>query len=193
MSDSFEGSNAALLDALLLKLNLKTDAELCRAVNMQPSAISKLRTDSMPIGAKVLLRFHEVSGISIRELKSYLPEEHWSARHGFRKASTNKHVDLEAIARADEISENVIDRLRVERLIRYARTARAGDFGKLSTAEKLAAAFVLNRSDWIAALSVTLPQAIATVGKGYISAVPMAAKLLKDEELAELTKGGSGY
>lgn len=161
MDDSFEGSNAALLDALLLKLNLKNDAELCRAVDMQPSAISKLRTDTIPIWAKVLLRFHEASGISIRELKSYLPEAHWSARSGFKKATEKEYVDMDAIARADEISDSVINRLRVEKLLRFARAARAGDFGGLSTTQ---------------------------VGKGYISAVPMAAKALNEDKLSELTK-----
>ena len=64
-----------LLDAVIAKMGLKSDAALSRVLGVAPPVISKLRHGSLPIGATVLLRMHEESGISIKELKSYLAPE----------------------------------------------------------------------------------------------------------------------
>jgi hypothetical protein len=64
-----------LLDAVAAKLGLKSDAALSRVLEIAPPVISKLRHGALPVRASVLLRMHEESGISIRELKSYLVPE----------------------------------------------------------------------------------------------------------------------
>lgn len=58
-----------LLDTLIEKLNLKNDAELCRLLEVQPPIISKIRHGKLAVGATILLRMHEKSDISIRDLK----------------------------------------------------------------------------------------------------------------------------
>jgi plasmid maintenance system antidote protein VapI len=62
----------ALLDALIEKLQLKNDAALCRRLEVPPPVISKIRHRKLPVGPTLLIRMHEESGLSIRELKSYL-------------------------------------------------------------------------------------------------------------------------
>jgi plasmid maintenance system antidote protein VapI len=64
-----------LLDAVMGKLLLRSDAALSRALEVPPPVISKLRHDRLRIGPTMLIRMHEVTGLPIRELKDYLKEE----------------------------------------------------------------------------------------------------------------------
>ncbi len=61
-----------VLDAIITKLELKNDAALSRALEVAPPVISKIRHKTLPIGATILLRMHEVSDFSIRELRSLM-------------------------------------------------------------------------------------------------------------------------
>lgn len=61
-----------LLDALIVKLNLKNDAALSRALEVAPPLISKIRHRRLPVGASLLIRMHEVSNLSIRELRELM-------------------------------------------------------------------------------------------------------------------------
>ena len=61
-----------LLDAIIARLKLKNDAALSRALEVAPPVISKIRHRTLPIGATILLRMHEVSDLSIRELKALM-------------------------------------------------------------------------------------------------------------------------
>ena len=61
-----------VLDAIIVKLNLKNDAALSRALEVAPPVISKIRHRTLPIGATILLRMHEMSEFSIRELKGLM-------------------------------------------------------------------------------------------------------------------------
>jgi hypothetical protein len=58
-----------LLDSLIERLNLKNDAALSRALEVAPPVISKIRHRRLPVGASLLIRMHEVSDLSIRELR----------------------------------------------------------------------------------------------------------------------------
>ena len=58
-----------LLDSLLQQLHLKNDAALSRALEVAPPVISKIRHYRLPVGASLLIRMHEVSGLSIRDLR----------------------------------------------------------------------------------------------------------------------------
>ena len=64
-----------VLDAILNKLALKNDAALSRALEVAPPVISKVRHSTLPIGATLLLRMHEVSDFSIRELRALMVRE----------------------------------------------------------------------------------------------------------------------
>lgn len=69
-----------VLNAVMEKLGLKNDAQLSRALEVAPPVISKIRHYTLPIGATILLRMHEVSDISIRELRALMesPDENES-------------------------------------------------------------------------------------------------------------------
>ena len=61
-----------LLAALLAKLNLKNDAALSRALEVSPPVISKIRHRRLPVTASLLIRMHEVSALSIEELRQLM-------------------------------------------------------------------------------------------------------------------------
>ena len=58
-----------LLDALIKHFDIKNDAALARVLELSPPMISKLRSRVLPMSAFVLIRMHEVSGISIVGLR----------------------------------------------------------------------------------------------------------------------------
>jgi plasmid maintenance system antidote protein VapI len=58
-----------LLDGIINLLGLKNDAALSRALEVAPPLISKIRHQRLTISASMLLRMHEVTGMSIRELR----------------------------------------------------------------------------------------------------------------------------
>lgn len=68
-----------VLDAIIEKLQLKNDAALSRALEVAPPVISKIRHRTLPIGATILLRMHEVSDFSIRELRTLMAGENVKA------------------------------------------------------------------------------------------------------------------
>lgn len=61
-----------LLDTLIGNLNLKNDAALSRALEVSPPIISKIRHFKLPVGASMLIRMHEVSDMSIRDLRDLM-------------------------------------------------------------------------------------------------------------------------
>lgn len=60
----------ALIDGLIEKMNLKNDAALCRVMGIAPPVVSKLRHRKLPIGSSFLITAHEISGMTIRDLKA---------------------------------------------------------------------------------------------------------------------------
>lgn len=58
-----------LLNAVIEKLGLKNDAALSRVLEVEPPMISKVRNKKLPVGAVLLIRMHEVSDLSIRDLR----------------------------------------------------------------------------------------------------------------------------
>jgi hypothetical protein len=61
-----------LLESLIEKLNLKNDAALSRALEVAPPLISKIRHRRLPVGASLLIRMHEVSDLSIKDLRALM-------------------------------------------------------------------------------------------------------------------------
>ena len=62
-------SQADLLDLLIDRMTLNNDAGLARALDTSPSAISKIRSATLPIGPSILVRMHEASGLTIAQLR----------------------------------------------------------------------------------------------------------------------------
>lgn len=58
-----------LLGSLIGRLKLKNDAALSRALEVAPPVISKIRHRRLPVGASLLIRMHEVTNLSIEELR----------------------------------------------------------------------------------------------------------------------------
>lgn len=65
----------ALIDVLISNLALKNDAALSRALGLSPSVISKIRHFQSPIHASILIRMHEVSDLSIRDLRYLMGDD----------------------------------------------------------------------------------------------------------------------
>ena len=61
-----------LLTSLIQMLKLKNDAALSRALEVAPPVISKIRHRRLPVGASMLIRMHEVSDLSIKDLRSLM-------------------------------------------------------------------------------------------------------------------------
>jgi hypothetical protein len=64
-----------LLDAVIKKLGLKNDAALSRMLEVAPPVISKIRHRKLPVGASLLIRMHEVSELSIAELRALMGDQ----------------------------------------------------------------------------------------------------------------------
>lgn len=62
--------SAKLIDALIKVLKLGNDADLCEALEIQAPTISKIRNSKLKPGPVILIRMHEVSNLSIKELKA---------------------------------------------------------------------------------------------------------------------------
>jgi plasmid maintenance system antidote protein VapI len=71
-SEQFQYDPNNLLESLIEKLNLKNDAALSRALEVAPPLISKIRHRRLPVGASLLIRMHEVSDLSIKDLRELM-------------------------------------------------------------------------------------------------------------------------
>jgi plasmid maintenance system antidote protein VapI len=71
-SEQFQYDPNHLLESLIQKLNLKNDAALSRALEVAPPLISKIRHRRLPVGASLLIRMHEVSDLSIKDLRELM-------------------------------------------------------------------------------------------------------------------------
>ncbi|MCF3643339.1 hypothetical protein LXM94_25635 [Rhizobium sp. TRM95111] len=69
----------------------------------------------------------------------------------------------------------------LDHIVSKSRDAKRGGFGVLSTGEKLAAALVLNRADWLADMNYTMAEAIERVGMDWLARIPEAARMLEFE------------
>jgi len=66
-------------------------------------------------------------------------------------------------------------------LLHKCREALDGDWGVLSTGEKIAAALVLNRADWLQGMGYTIPEAIERIGPTWTALLPLVAAKLREE------------
>lgn len=67
--DFMEYTPTRLLDTLIETLQLRNDSQLCRLLDVAPPVISKIRNSRMSVGASMLIRMHDASGISIADLR----------------------------------------------------------------------------------------------------------------------------
>ncbi len=73
--------------------------------------------------------------------------------------------------------------IQLEHLLSAARSARDGSFGVLSTGEKLGAALVLNRFDWLQQTGYTMAEAVDWIGPEWTSLLRDAERAIRDDGL----------
>ncbi|WP_211474804.1 hypothetical protein [Collimonas humicola] len=61
---------AYMLDVVLQEQNLKNDAALAREIQVAPPTISKVRNEVQPLGSSLLVKLHELTGKSTKEIKA---------------------------------------------------------------------------------------------------------------------------
>lgn len=71
-TDEFDYDPAHLLDTLIEKLRIKNDAALSLRLQVAAPVISKVRHKVLPVGPNLLIRIHEESGLSIREIRALM-------------------------------------------------------------------------------------------------------------------------
>lgn len=64
----------SLLDKLQKELGAKNDAQLARALDVQPPVISKLRGGAV-LGPTMLIRIHECAGWPIQQIRDLVAEQ----------------------------------------------------------------------------------------------------------------------
>jgi hypothetical protein len=80
-----------LLDALIEKLGLKNDAALSRALEVAPPVISKVRHRRLPVGASLLIRMHEETGMNVKELRALMGDQRARFRINEEEFADDKH------------------------------------------------------------------------------------------------------
>lgn len=84
-----------LLDELRLRLNLKNDSALSTVLEVGRPIISRIRHHRLPVGAAVLIRMHETSGLSIAELRDLMGDR----RAKFRFSEADGRPNSQALIR----------------------------------------------------------------------------------------------
>jgi hypothetical protein len=67
-----ECNHGPMLDTLMLTLKVTTDAALSRKLMVPPPVISKLRNNKIGVSAGLLVRIHDVTGMSINKVRTML-------------------------------------------------------------------------------------------------------------------------
>lgn len=65
-------NHGAMLDILMENLNVSSDAALSRKLMVPPPVISKLRNNKIGFSAGLLVRIHDVTGMSINSVRAML-------------------------------------------------------------------------------------------------------------------------
>lgn len=71
---------------------------------------------------------------------------------------------------------------RLEQLLAKVQEAAEVGINSMSSGEALAAALVLNRTDWLAAMDYTIPEALSKIDQDWVFLIPQAARLFKASE-----------
>jgi len=89
-AESYNYDPNGLLNTLIEILNLKNDAALSRVLEIAPPVISKIRHRRLPVGASMLIRMHEVSELSIRELRELMGDRRARFRYSPERLKPKK-------------------------------------------------------------------------------------------------------
>ncbi len=73
-----------LLTALQDRLNLHSDTALSKALNISPVLIAQLRERRRPVAGALLIRMHEVSRLSVADLRGLMGDRRRTCRMPIR-------------------------------------------------------------------------------------------------------------
>lgn len=65
----------SLFDAIKQMRHLKTDVQLSKLLDVGPGAISKMRHESLEIGATIMVSIHEETDWPTKKIKAMIAEE----------------------------------------------------------------------------------------------------------------------
>lgn len=77
----------------------------------------------------------------------------------------------------------------IDQIVSKVRDAAAGGVEAQSTGERLMAALVLNRFDWLASWNYTIAEAIDRVGPEWVGLLPQVARLVEDAQSRDNSAG----
>ena len=89
-SDLYTPNN--LLDRVCEYLQLKNDAALSRALGVAPAVVSKIRHHHIAVGPTLLLKMHELTDLSIRDLRAFMGDHRQFYRQNFSKNQLSPEV-----------------------------------------------------------------------------------------------------
>lgn len=75
-----------LFDEVIKQLKLRNDAQLARMLEVAPPVISKMRHKRLPVGASMIIRIHECTLLSVREIRDLMGDQ----RAKYRVAGESK-------------------------------------------------------------------------------------------------------
>jgi hypothetical protein len=92
-----------LLDFIITRFQLKNDAALSRLLEVAPPVISKIRHHRLPVGASLLIRMNDVTGIETRQLRNIMGDR----RKKYRISDSCGRPKREDHAAAKEVAEKL--------------------------------------------------------------------------------------
>lgn len=67
-----------LINRVAAMLELERDAHLARVLNVYPSDLSRMRSRQRFIDAEMMIRIHDVTGLSIEEIRELMGGDEWA-------------------------------------------------------------------------------------------------------------------
>ena len=102
-TEKFKYDPNHLFDTLIKRLRLKNDAALADLLEVAPPVISKVRHHRLAIGASLMISMHEISGLSIKELRALMGDK----RESFRITDLQLKSNRRRTVSANDESANV--------------------------------------------------------------------------------------
>ncbi|WP_334188778.1 hypothetical protein [Noviherbaspirillum sp.] len=87
-----------LLDTLKVRMQLESDIALAELLEIPPPVISQIRHRGYPMAPSILIRMHEVSSLSIREMREIIGDRRRRVRTSYDMSYINSSTGEEMVA-----------------------------------------------------------------------------------------------
>jgi hypothetical protein len=81
-----------LLDTLKVRMRLESDIALAEVLEIPPPVISQIRHRGYPMAPSILIRMHEVSSLSIREMREIIGDRRKRVRTSYDMSYINESM-----------------------------------------------------------------------------------------------------